>query len=74
MDLILEALDLYFFTPYVYPESWPEDNWLRQFFSLLIVVNVGGVIMYFAFASFSFFFVYESRAHETSTHSGKSDP
>lgn len=59
MDLVLEALDLYLFTPYVYPASWPEDNWLRQFLSLLIVVNVGGVIMYFAFASFSFFFVYD---------------
>ncbi|XP_078379197.1 lathosterol oxidase-like [Oculina patagonica] len=59
MDLVLNVLDQQLLTPYVYPATWPENDWLRQFFSLLLVVNVGGVIMYFSLASFSFLVVFD---------------
>ena len=59
MDLVLNVLDQHLLTTYVYPETWPENDSLRQFLSLLLVVNVGGVIMYFSLASFSFFVVFD---------------
>uniref|UniRef100_A0A673T2M4 Sterol-C5-desaturase n=1 Tax=Suricata suricatta TaxID=37032 RepID=A0A673T2M4_SURSU len=59
MDLVLSAADYYFFTPYIYPASWPEDNIFRQTVSLLIVTNLGAYILYFFFATLSYYFVYD---------------
>lgn len=59
MDLVLNAADYYFFTPYIYPASWPEDNIFRQTISLLIVTNLGAYILYFFFATLSYYFVYD---------------
>lgn len=59
MDLVLSVADHYFFTPYVYPASWPEDNIIRQTISLLIVTNLGAYILYFFCATLSYYFVYD---------------
>ena len=59
MDLVLDFTDRTFFTPYVYPASWPEDDLLRQFLSLLVLVHVGGAVMYFTLATFSYLFIYD---------------
>ena len=59
MDLVLNVLDRHLLTPFVYPATWPENECFRQFLSLLLVVNAGGVIMYFSLAGFSFFFVFD---------------
>ena len=59
MDLVLNFLDQCLFTPYVYTATLPENDLLRQFVSLFLVTNIGGVILYFFLASFSFFFVFD---------------
>jgi len=59
MDLVLNAADYYFFTPYFYPASWSEDDIFRQTISLLIVTNLGAYILYFFFATLSYYFVYD---------------
>ena len=60
MDVVLAIHDRYLFTPYVYPEQgWPEDDPLRQWISLTILVNIHAVIMYFALAGFSYVFLYD---------------
>ena len=61
MDLVLNSLDCYFFTPHIYPVTWSEDCWVRQLFSLLFVVHTGAVVMYLSLASFSFYFVFDRR-------------
>ncbi|KXJ15045.1 Lathosterol oxidase [Exaiptasia diaphana] len=61
MDLVLNFVDYHFFTPYVYPSSWSEDDMFRQILTLLLLANIGGVILYLATASFSFFFVFDRR-------------
>ena len=61
MDLILDALDGYILTPYVYPSSWPEDNILRQFVSLYIILLCGAGFTYLGMATFSYFFLFDHR-------------
>uniref|UniRef100_A0A8C5QM99 Sterol-C5-desaturase n=1 Tax=Leptobrachium leishanense TaxID=445787 RepID=A0A8C5QM99_9ANUR len=59
MDLVLNAADYYFFTPYMYPAGWSEDDPLRQFLSLLIVTNLGALVIYFLFAGLSYYFMFD---------------
>uniref|UniRef100_K6ZUY4 Sterol-C5-desaturase-like n=1 Tax=Pan troglodytes TaxID=9598 RepID=K6ZUY4_PANTR len=59
MDLVLSVADYYFFTPYMYPATWPEDDIFRQAISLLIVTNVGAYILYFFCATLSYYFVFD---------------
>nr|KAF6404045.1 sterol-C5-desaturase [Molossus molossus] len=59
MDLVLSAADYYVFTPYVYPATWPEDDFFRQTISLLIITNLGAYILYFVFATLSYYFVFD---------------
>lgn len=59
MDLVLGAADRYVFTPYVYPATWPEDSFFRQTLSLLIVTNLGAYILYFLFATLSYYFIFD---------------
>ena len=62
MDVVLNIHDRYIFTPYVYPEhGWPEDSLLRQLISLMILVNVHAVIMYFSLAILSYLFFYDKQ-------------
>ena len=54
MDLVLNFLDQYLFTPYVYPGTWTENDLLRQVGSLFLVTNIAVCL-----ASFSFVFVFD---------------
>lgn len=59
MDLVLNVLDANLLTPYVYPETWPEDDIIRQFISLLAVVNMGGYVLYLSIATLNFYFIFD---------------
>lgn len=59
MDIVLQYVDYYYFTPYVYPVTWPEDGPMRQFLSLLVVTNLGAVVLYFLFGTVSYFFIFD---------------
>jgi len=64
MDLLLSLSDESFFTPYVYPKHWPEDNTWRQLLSLNILVDVGGALLYLITATLSYIFIYDKRLLE----------
>ncbi|CAN2388141.1 Belongs to the sterol desaturase family [Pristimantis euphronides] len=59
MDLVLNAADHHFFTPYVYPASWNEDDPLRQLLSLFVVTNLGAVVIYLLFGGLSYYFIFD---------------
>ena len=61
MDTVLATCDEKFLTPYVYPESWKEDDILRQLISLMVLVTLGGYILYFMTAAFSYYFIFDRR-------------
>lgn len=61
MDTFLELADTYLLTPYIYPKSWPEDDWVRQFLSLFTLITIAGYIQYFIVASFSYYFMFDRR-------------
>jgi len=61
MDVVLDICDKFFFTPYIYPSWVPEDNILRQFLTLNIVVDLGGALLYLITASLSYTFIYDKR-------------
>ncbi|EMP29027.1 Lathosterol oxidase [Chelonia mydas] len=59
MDLVLNYVDYNFFTPYVYPTTWPEDEPFRQITSLLIVTNLGALVLYLLFGTLSYYLVFD---------------
>lgn len=61
MDLVLNVADYYFFTPYVYPSSWPEDETLRQIIGLMVVTNLGAAVLYLGLGALSYFFIFDHK-------------
>ena len=61
MDIALHYADEYFFDPYVYPDNWPRDNYLRQFASLNLICDVGGALLYLITASLSWLLIFDDR-------------
>jgi len=61
MDLVLNVADDYFFTPYVYSSSWPEDEPLRQIIGLMVVTNLGAAILYLGLGTLCYFFVFDHK-------------
>mmetsp|Transcript_18237 Transcript_18237/g.35833 ORF Transcript_18237/g.35833 Transcript_18237/m.35833 type:complete len:273 (-) Transcript_18237:301-1119(-) len=61
MDDVLAFCDEKFFTPYVYPETWAEDDIYRQALTLWIITTIGGNILYFTCAGFSYEFLFDKR-------------
>lgn len=59
MDHVLSIADYYFFTPYVYPGSWPEDWAVRQIISLCVVTNLGAWLVYLGFGALNFYYVFD---------------
>uniref|UniRef100_A0A8D0EA65 Sterol-C5-desaturase n=1 Tax=Salvator merianae TaxID=96440 RepID=A0A8D0EA65_SALMN len=59
MDLVLKYTDDLIWTPYVYPAAWPEDEPFRQIISLFIVTNLGALVLYFLFATLSYYFLFD---------------
>lgn len=61
MDLVLNVADYYFFTPYVYPSSWPEDDALRQIIGLMVATNLGAAILYLGLGALSYIFIFDHK-------------
>jgi lathosterol oxidase len=61
MDLVLSVVDQHILTPYIYPESWAEDNLLRQLLTLYVLTAVGGWLLYFITASVGYIFLFDKR-------------
>lgn len=59
MDLVLDACDHYFFTPYVYPAGLESHDWRRQLLSLYLITTIGGYVMYTTMALFSYCFIFD---------------
>lgn len=59
MDIVLDACDQYFLTPYVYPATWREDWLVRQVVSLYFIAAVGGWLLYFAVATLSYLLIFD---------------
>jgi len=59
MDLVLDACDYFVLTPYVYPASFEPTDWRRQLLSLYLITTIGGYVMYFTFATFSYLFIFD---------------
>lgn len=64
MDWALDLCDEHFFTPYVYPEWIPEDNWMRQFSSLLFMTLVGGALTYLIPATISYYTLFDHKLRQ----------
>ncbi|PIK42402.1 hypothetical protein BSL78_20764 [Apostichopus japonicus] len=64
MDVVLDILDDFVFTPYLYPTSWQTSYWLRQFISLVIIVYVGATVLYFGTASLCYALLFDKRLME----------
>ncbi|XP_022098547.1 lathosterol oxidase-like [Acanthaster planci] len=61
MEDILYLGDKYFYTPYIYPEWWPEDDWKRQLIGILIFNWISQYILYFVLGLIDYFFVFDHR-------------
>ncbi|XP_014661387.1 PREDICTED: lathosterol oxidase-like isoform X2 [Priapulus caudatus] len=59
MDIVLRATDDYFFTPYVYPQSWQRDDIWRQIISLSLIVNIGGYLLYIIPTTLDYLFIFD---------------
>ena len=61
MDYVLSFADKTIFTPHVYPDTWAEDDILRQFISLYVIVCVGGALIYLVPATLNYFIVFDHK-------------
>ncbi len=61
MDVVLAFCDRHFLTPYVYPDSWPEEDIWRQLLSLCVIVMISGTLLYLITASLSYVFIFDKR-------------
>lgn len=61
MDIVLHHADRLILTPFVYAESWTENDPLRQFCSLIILVNLGAVILYLSCTTISYMIIFDRR-------------
>ncbi|GBG27014.1 Delta7-sterol 56-desaturase [Hondaea fermentalgiana] len=61
MDDVVHLADKYVFTPYVYPETLPEDDIYRQSVTLWILTTIGGYLLYFSVAGLSYEFLFDKR-------------
>jgi len=64
MDVIVRPLDEYVLTPYVYPETWKEDDIVRQSITVFSVLSIGGALLYFISAGFAYQFLFDKRIRE----------
>lgn len=61
MDLILSFFDQNLFTPHVYPITWSEDWWVRQYISLFSIVTFASYLMYFGISGLSYLFIFDKK-------------
>jgi len=65
MDYLLNYADYHLFTPYVYPSAWAEDDIFRQYLSLMVIVTIGGYLLYLIPATLSYYVIYN---HDLEKH------
>lgn len=65
MDHVLNFMDHFIFTPYIYVTTWPENDALRQILSLWVVTNLGAELIYLGFGALNFYYVFD---HELMKH------
>ena len=61
MDVVLQVVDHYCLTPYVYPVWWKEENVWRQLLSLNLIADLGGLLLYISTASLSYALIFDKR-------------
>ena len=61
MDIVLDFADDHLLSPYVYPVSWKEDDFIRQALSLFVIVNLSGYALYLITAYLSYIFMFDKR-------------
>ncbi|CAL1527764.1 unnamed protein product, partial [Lymnaea stagnalis] len=61
MDVVLSYADSYVLTPYVYPDTWREDDPWRQIASLEVIVSVGAYLLYFTVATLNYCCTFDKR-------------
>jgi Delta7-sterol 5-desaturase len=61
MDLILKFYDDKVLTPYIYPSTWNEDWWIRQYLSLFIIVTVHSYLIYLLMSGVVYFLVFDKQ-------------
>ncbi|XP_066495890.1 lathosterol oxidase [Tiliqua scincoides] len=59
MDLVLNYADSSLLTPYIYPETWLEDDPSRQIISLFFLTNLGALVLYLLFGTLSYYFIFD---------------
>jgi lathosterol oxidase len=59
MDLLLNPLDEYLFTPHVYPETFLPTDPIRQFISLWLMTTIGGAFLVFIPDTISYYFFFD---------------
>lgn len=64
MDLVLHVADEWFFTPYIYSDTWKPDDIYRQAISLFIIVTVSADVIYLGLASLNYFLLYDPKLKE----------
>ena len=66
MDIFITPLDEYVLTPYVYPETWKENDIERQALTIFTALIVGGLLLYFIIGGFVYVFLFdkEIRKHK----------
>ena len=59
MDILLHYADQWFFTPYVYPAGWAQEDISRQAISLYIVLIITTYVFYLVFAALNYYFIFD---------------
>eukprot|EP01091_Cochliopodium_minus_P009780 TRINITY_DN2483_c0_g1_i1.p1 TRINITY_DN2483_c0_g1~~TRINITY_DN2483_c0_g1_i1.p1 ORF type:complete len:277 (+),score=31.75 TRINITY_DN2483_c0_g1_i1:44-874(+) len=60
MDLIIQLGDEYIFN-YIYPATWPAEDFWRQTLSLYLIVTIGAYILYFTIPTLDYIFLYDKK-------------
>lgn len=59
MDLLLNFVDRYIATPYIYPSSWQEGWLVRQLLTTWVLLLMFAWILYLSFAALSFQYLFD---------------
>lgn len=60
MDVVLDFADEYLLNS-VYPSWWDAHDPVRQYLSLLVLVTIGGYVLYLSSASIGYFLLYDKK-------------
>ena len=60
MDVTLQLAD-YYILDAVYPQNWQKDDIYRQIISLFFITWLGGLAIYYIFATLNFYFIFDKQ-------------